>query len=145
IDASRALVKAGFAPDRITLVAQDWKSQELAGLGVEVQHAAASGSATGAAIGGGVGAAVGLLTLLIPGRGAGALAVAAPAAATGAATGSLWGAFAGMEMTEAEAREHAEHVQRGYTVVVVRTTDRADEANRILVANGAHDFSMSTD
>jgi hypothetical protein len=145
IEAARALVDAGFAPDRITLVAQDWKSQELAALGVEVQKGASTGSVTGAAIGGSVGAAVGLMTLLIPGIGAGVLALTALAAATGAATGSLWGAFAGMEMSEAEAREHAAHVQRGYTVVVVRTPDRADEANRILVEHGAHDFSMSTD
>ncbi len=145
IEAVKDLVEHGFAPDRITLVAQDWKSQEMAGLGVEAQRGATAGSATGAAIGGGVGAAVGLLTLLIPGIGAGVLALTALAAATGAATGSLWGAFAGMEMSEAEAREHASHVQRGYTVVVVRTADRADEANHIMVAHGAHDFSMSTD
>jgi hypothetical protein len=145
IDAARDLVKAGVAPDRITLVAQDWKTQELEALGVQVQRAATVGSSTGAAIGGGLGAAVGLLTLLIPGIGVGALGLTALAAATGAATGSLWGAFAGMEMSEAEAREHADHVQRGYTVVVVRATDRADEVNRILVAHGAHDFSMSSD
>jgi hypothetical protein len=145
IEAARALVDAGFSPERITLAAQDWKTQELESLGVKVQHGATTGSATGAAIGGGVGAAVGLLTLLIPGIGVGVLALTALAAATGAATGSLWGAFAGMEMSENEAHQHAQQVKQGYTVLVVRAENRADEANHILVNHGAHDFSMSTD
>lgn len=145
IDAARALVKAGFAPERMLLLARDWETQDLAALGVKMQHAAVGGSATGAAVGGSIGAAAGLLSLLIPGIGVGVFALTALAAATGAATGSLLGAFAGMELSEADWREHHPHIEQGRTVLIVQTTNRSDEANKVLVQHGAYDFSMSTD
>jgi outer membrane lipoprotein SlyB len=145
IDAVRALITDGFSADQIVLVAQSWREQELAQLGIKLQHAGAHGAVTGAAVGGGIGAAAGAALLLIPGVGPVALAVVAIATALGASAGSIVGPFIAMEMTETEAREHAEHVSRGRTVVLVRTIDRAREAQSIMVDHGSYDFSMSTD
>ena len=136
---------AGFTPGQIVLVAHDWHNPELADLGIELQHAAGEGAMTGAAVGGGIGLAAGLLTLLIPGIGAVAAVAVVLAGAAGAAAGSFFGPFIAMEMTEAEAREHAAHVEQGRTVVVVRTPDRLDEARAVMVEHRAYDFSMSTD
>ena len=145
VEAVRALLAAHFPAKQITLVARDWRDPELAGLGIEEQHAAASGAVQGAAVGGGVGIAAGLLTLLVPGIGPAAVAIIALAGAAGAAAGAFFGPFIAMEMTEAEAREHAAHVEQGRTVVVVRVPDRHDEAQAMMVSQGAYDFSMSTD
>src|SRR5260370_644596 len=145
VEAVRALLAAHFPSNQITLVARDWRDPELAGLGIEEQHAAASGAVQGAAIGGGVGIAAGLLTLLVPGIGPAAVAVIALAGAAGAAAGAFFWPLVGMGMTEAETPGHAPHLRQGRTVVVVRTPDRRDEAQTIMVKHGAYDFSMSTD
>jgi hypothetical protein len=145
IAAARALIQAGFAPKQIVLLARDWKGPELTKLGLEAQHAADDGAMAGALIGGTAGLAAGLLTALVPGPGQGGDHQHAQAGAGGAAVGAYVGPFVGMEMSEAEAREHAGHVEEGRTVLVVRTPDRQDEARSVMVDHGAYDFSMSTD
>jgi outer membrane lipoprotein SlyB len=145
IEATRALLQAGFSADQVVLLAQNLNAQELTSLGIKVQHGAEEGAIGGALVGGAIGAAVGALTLLIPVAGPVAVAILAIVTATGAATGSVVGPFIGMEMTEAEAHEHAEHISKGRTVVVVRAPDRAAEAQAILVEHGSYDFSMATD
>lgn len=144
IDAAKALLKADFPAKELVLVAREWHDDNLNGLGIETQQAAGSGAVKGAAIGGAVGVAAGALTLLIPGIGAGVVGLAALAAMTGAATGSLVGPFIAMEMTSEEARSHGEHLEKGRTVLVVRSKDRQDEARSLMVANGAYDYSMHT-
>src|SRR5260370_42444142 len=95
VEAVRALLAAHFPAKQITLAARDWRDPELAGLGIEEQHAAASGAVQGAAIGGGVGIAAGLLTRVVPGIGPAALSVIALAGAAAAAAGALIWPFAG--------------------------------------------------
>ncbi len=147
IQGTQALLTAGFRADQIVLLAQNINAQELTDLGIKVQHGAEEGAVAGALVGGGIGAAAGALTLLVPVAGAVAVAVLAIVTAAGAATGSVVGAFAGMEVSEAEAREQADHISKGRTVVVVRAHDanQAHEAQSIMVDHGSYDFSMATD
>jgi uncharacterized protein (TIGR02271 family) len=95
----------------------------------------AEGAATGAGIGATLGGVAGLLAglgmLAIPGIGpvvaAGWLASTAAMAAAGGATGGLIGALTQSGVGENEARNYAEGVRRGGTLVTVRVpdTDRA--------------------
>ncbi len=76
---------------------------------------------TGAVAGAGVGVAAGALAALLPVAGVGIVVLGALAAATGAAVGAYVGPFLALEMSESEAMEHAEQIQRGRIVVIVRT------------------------
>ena len=147
VKASQALLRAGFNGNQIVLLAQNINAQELNKLDIKVQQAAEDGALRGAIVGGGIGAVAGALTLLIPVAGPVAAAIIAITAATGAFTGTVVGPFVGMEMTEAEAQEHAEHISKGRTVVVVRAHDveQAHQAQSIMVDHGSYDFSMATD
>ena len=49
-----------------------------------------------------------------------------------------------MGFSEAEAREHARHLEQGKTLILVHTPDRKEEARSIMVKHGAYDESMST-
>jgi uncharacterized protein (TIGR02271 family) len=91
----------------------------------------AEGAATGAGIGATIGGVAGLLAglglLAIPGIGpvvaAGWLASTAAVAAAGGATGGLIGALTQSGIGEPEARNYAEGVRRGGTLVTVRVRD----------------------
>ena len=81
-----------------------------------------------------------LATMLSPGVGwvlGGGLLTILGAAALGAAGGTFVGPFLALEMAPDEAAYYAKEVDEGRTVVLVRTKDRADEAQRILNKHGA--------
>jgi hypothetical protein len=145
VEAARALMAAGFETAQIVIVARDWKGEELPGPLVELQQVAADGAVTGAVAGAGVGAVAGALAAVLPVAGIGILVLEALGIAAGAAIGSYVGPFLALEMSESEAMEHAEQIQRGRIVVVVRTPNRQDEARAILVEHGAYDFSMTNE
>jgi hypothetical protein len=88
---------------------------------------AAAGAGIGATIGGVAGLLAGLGLLAIPGIGpvvaAGWLASTAAVAAAGGATGGLIGALTQSGIGEPEARNYAEGVRRGGTLVTVRVRD----------------------
>jgi outer membrane lipoprotein SlyB len=143
VNAVHALTQAGFSPQQIVVVARDWKGHELPGPMIEAQHAADNGAVTGALVGASLGVAAGAVISLIPGLGVAVIVLSAIGGLTGAAVGAYAGPFIALEMTEAEAQEHAEHVEQGRTVVVVKTADRQSEAESIMVEHGAYDFSMA--
>ena len=132
-EAVAALEAAGFAPDKISIVARHDETEPV--------EDTASGLMTGAALGGVAGAGAGLLTALgviaVPGLGplvaAGALATTLTGAASGAVAGGLLGALLDYGLTDEEAHVYAESIRRGGTLVSVRAPDdRADEARAIL-------------
>ena len=90
---------------------------------------AAAGAGIGATIGGVAGLLAGLGLLAIPGIGpvvaAGWLASTAAVAAAGGATGGLIGALTQSGIGEPEARNYAEGVRRGGTLVTARVRDTA--------------------
>ena len=143
VNAVHALTGAGFAPEQIVVVARDWKGHELPGPMVEAQHVADSGAVAGALVGASLGVAAGAVTSLIPGLGVAVIVLSAIGGLTGAAVGAYAGPFVALEMTEAEAEEHAKHIEQGRIVVVVKTAERQDEAEAIMVEHGAYDFSMT--
>ena len=143
VNAVHALTQAGIAPQQIVVVARDWKGHELPGPMVEAQHAADDGAIAGALVGASLGVAAGAVLSLIPGLGVAVIVLSAIGGLTGAAVGAYAGPFIALEMTEAEAQQHAEHVEQGRIVVVVKTADRQEEAESIMVEHGAYDFSMT--
>src|SRR5246127_3367026 len=90
---------------------------------------AAAGAGIGATIGGVAGLLAGLGLLAIPGIGpvvaAGWLALTAAVAAAGGTTGGLIGALTQSGIGEPEARNYAEGVRRGGTLVTARVRDTA--------------------
>jgi hypothetical protein len=110
---------------------------------VEAQHAADEGAVAGALVGASLGVAVGAVVALIPGLGVAVILLSAIGGLTGAAVGAYAGPFIALEMTEAEAQEHAERIEQGRTVVVVKTADRQEEAESIMVEHVAYDCSMT--
>jgi hypothetical protein len=144
INAVHALTQAGFSAKDIVVVARDWKGHDLFGPWVEAQHSAEHGAVGGALLGAGLGVAAGAALSLIPGLGVAVIVLSAIGGLTGAAVGAYAGPFIAMEMTEAEAEKHAEYVEQGRTVIVVKTADRQEEAEKIMVEHGAYDFSMTS-
>lgn len=143
IEAVKALTAAGFSNAQIVIVARDWKGDEIPGPRVELQQVAADGAVSGAVAGAGVGAVAGALAAILPVAGVSILVLGALGIAAGAAIGSYVGPFLALEMSESEAIEHAEQIQQGRIVVIVRTEERQDEARVIMVEHGAYDFSMT--
>jgi hypothetical protein len=143
-EAIRALQEAGFRNDQIGLAAREW-AEELAGVRVDLQHNAAEGAAVGALAGGGVGVVAGALgAALVPGVGP-VLAGALLGGAAGAAFGTFAGPFIALGLSDTEAQRQARHVEKGYTVVLVRVPpERKDEARAILIEHGAYDDRMTT-
>jgi hypothetical protein len=88
---------------------------------------AGTGASVGTLVGGGAGLLAGLGLLAIPGLGpvvaAGWLAATLVGAGAGAATGGLIGTLAGAGIDEKDAHSYAEAIQRGGTLVTVRTDD----------------------
>jgi stress response protein YsnF len=129
----RDLVDAGIPRDDISLVASDRNNEyspylENADMtGTEAEEGAVEGAVAGGAIGGLAGLLLGLGAFAIPGVGpiigAGPLAAALTGAAIGAAGGGLLGALVGWGIPETEAGYYSEGVNRGGTLVAVRTAD----------------------
>jgi len=142
-----ALRQAGFPEKTIALAARQ-RHEAFRKVRVDLQEAATKGAAVGALAGGGIGVAAGAGAALIPGVGpvllGGLVGLALLGGAAGAAVGTFAGPFIAMGLSEADAKKHAEDVEKGKTVVVVRAEDRQDEARDILVEHGAYDESMST-
>jgi hypothetical protein len=138
-----ALLAAKIPPSQIVVVARDWHGHKLEGPRVDLQETAASGAVKGSALGGGLGVAAGVLVAMIPGVGLSVLILGALAAAAGAAVGCFVGPFVALEMSEADAKENAHHIEAGRIVVIVKTVDRRDEAQSLMIAHHAYDFSMT--
>jgi hypothetical protein len=49
-----------------------------------------------------------------------------------------------MGLTKHEAEKHAQHLEQGNTVIVVKAADRRDEAHHIMLKHGAYDDSMTS-
>jgi hypothetical protein len=134
------LRQAGFAHDRIDMIAKG-EVQMPGTPRMEWQTDAANGAIAGAAVGATAGAVAGTLAMvLLPGLGwvlGGGLLAILGATALGAAGGTFLGPFLALEMAPDEAHYYAKEVDEGRTVVLVRTKDRADEAQRILDKHGA--------
>jgi outer membrane lipoprotein SlyB len=147
--AVHALLASGFTRKQVSLVAREW-AKELDGVRVDLQHAAEDGAVVGALSGGAAGVVAGVAgAALLPVAGpvvAGTLLVGAlVGGAAGAAAGTFAGPFVAMGLEEADAKRHAQHLEKGNTVVVVHVKDKeqADRARALMVANGAFDESMA--
>ena len=145
------LRESGFAPDQVSVVAQDTGEAqtmiEETGMGEEVA-AAGTGAAVGGLAGGVAGWLVGIGALAIPGLGpimaAGALATTLGGAALGAAAGGLIGALVAMGIPEEEARGYEASV-RGGSVLLTVTASREEqvrEARRIFARFGGGDVRV---
>jgi len=145
-----ALRQAGF-PEKSLALASRQRHDAFRKIRVDLQEAGTKGAAVGALAGGGVGFAAGVAAgaALIPGANlvllGGLVGIALLGAAAGAAVGTFAGPFVAMGLSEADAEKHAQYLEQGKTVIVVRAGDRHDEARDLLVKYGAYDESMSTD
>jgi hypothetical protein len=143
-NAVRDLVKAGFAPESISLVARDVEGRYASELDQQESQTdeglpedEKEGVIAGGIIGGLAGMVLGLGALAIPGIGpiiaAGPLATMLLGAGAGTITGSLVGAIVEWEVPEEEATYYAEQVQQGRTLICVRAADdQADQVAGIL-------------
>ena len=141
--AAEELVKAGFAPDDISLLMSDTtQGREFA---IKKSTKAPEGAATGAAVGGTLGAvAAGLAavaTLTIPGLqilAAGPVVAALTGLGAGAAAGGLTGALIGLGIPEHEAKFfHGELERGGILLGVYSHDDRTKMAKEVLESAGA--------
>jgi hypothetical protein len=141
--AADELVKAGFAPDDVSILMSDTtQGREFA---IKKSTKAPEGAATGAAVGGTLGAiAAGLAavaTLTIPGLqvlAAGPIVAALTGLGAGAAAGGLTGALIGLGIPEHEAKFFHEELERGGILLGAYThADRAKIAKEILESAGA--------
>jgi uncharacterized protein (TIGR02271 family) len=99
---------------------------------------------SGGLLGGLGGWLVGIGALAIPGIGpfiaAGAFASALGGAALGAGVGAIAGALTGMGVPKEQAEYYEGEAKAGKTLVTVRTTDRYEDAQRMLREHGAYDI-----
>lgn len=130
-DVVEDLVEAGFARDRISLVASDASGEYKQQIGTDADMDEDVSAGEGAGFGAVVGGLIGLGAMLIPGIGpviaAGPLVAgltgAAVGAATGAATGGIVASLVNMGVNEDEAGYYAEGVHRGGALVTVQIDD----------------------
>lgn len=104
-----------------------------------------TGASVGTVLGGGAGLLAGFGMLAIPGLGpvvaAGWLASTLVGAGAGAATGGIIGALTGAGVDETHAHSYAEGINRGGTLVTVRTEqDMASDVTDILDDDGTVDM-----
>lgn len=130
-DAVNDLIDNGFERERVSIVANDARSQyrdiEGAGAGKDMASDVGAGAGIGAVLGGIAGLVVGLGAFTIPGIGpliaAGPLATTLAGLGVGAAAGGLVGALTNLGIPEEDAQTFAEGVRRGGTLVTVETDD----------------------
>lgn len=140
--AIRDLRTAGFADDRIGMVAKDADGRIVTEKGGE--SLAEEGAAAGAVVGAGAGALVGLgvLTGTIPVIGPvlaiGTLGTILLNAAGGAAILGLVGALVGLGIPEDEAQYYEGEVHGGRFLVTVEAPGRSSEAWSILHRSGGY-------
>lgn len=159
--AVRELVRHGFAPENISLIANDARGEYSRYLDGDVEtgesNIEAAGVEIGTLLGGLAGLLVGLGVVAIPGVGpviaAGPLATAISGllgagvgAAVGGATGGLIGILVDVGIDEVNAECYAEAVSRGSTLVAVEIEDyRANEARQILDGFGSVEITERVD
>jgi hypothetical protein len=140
MEAVEALERSGVSDDHISVIASNkdsWFGSGAANTDYSVSDdnrgadGAVTGASTGAVVGGGAGVLAGLGLLAIPGLGpivaAGWLASMATGvvagAAIGGAAGGVIGALIKSGISEEDAQLYSEGLNRGGTLVSVRTTD----------------------
>ena len=132
-----ALQHAGFTDDLIGFIRRSKASSSEPKL--EVGSEATTGVVGGGVVGGLLAAAA---SLLIPGFGpaiaGGILATTIGGVAVGAAAGGIIGALVDMGVPEEEARYYQGELEAGCTVVIVKATNRQQEALDLLHQYGAH-------
>ena len=159
--AVRELIGHGFAPENISLIANDARGEFSSYLdsGVETgeSNVEAAGVEIGTLLGGLGGLLLGLGIVAIPGIGpviaAGPLATAISGlvgagvgAAVGGATGGLIGIFVDVGIDEVNAEYYAEAVRRGSALVAVEIEDyRANEARQVLDSFGSVEITERVD
>jgi hypothetical protein len=136
----------------ISVVTQDPQG-EMTGTKRDLEGTAAGalkGAGAGAAVGGIAGLLAGAAALAIPGLGpliaAGPIAAALAGAGLGGVTGGIIGGLSAVGIPEDEAHAYAEGVRRGGTLIMVvtRTDDMADCAERVMRRHGAVDIGQRT-
>jgi len=144
--------RAGFDPQRVSVVAQDrGQAREIAdSTGAETSAGAATGAGFGAIFGGAIGWLAGLGALTIPGIGplvaAGPLAAALGGAGIGAVTGGIVGALTGWGFSESEARTYESRVRQGDILLTVEIPDgeSSSMAEDVLSRSGGESVSSGT-
>jgi hypothetical protein len=135
-----ALERAGIPHADITLISGDKTRTGTEATDTDASTGAGTGATIGTVLGGGAGLLAGIGALAIPGVGplvaAGWLVAALTGAGAGAAAGGLMGSLTGAGINEAEARSHAEHVERGGTLVSVRASDAMEAQARSILKGG---------
>jgi hypothetical protein len=137
------LKNSGFSMDRVSILAQNTDSNEIAGAQVkdrgddESTEGAGIGAVTGSVLGGIGGLLVGLEALIIPGVGpflaAGTIATTLAGAGIGAASGALVGALTGAGIPEEDAQAYSDSVSHGnYLVILEGQEDEIERAGSIL-------------
>jgi hypothetical protein len=140
--AIRDLHTAGFAEDRIGMVARDSAGRMVSEKGGDTM--ATEGAAAGAVIGAGAGALVGLgvlsgtIPILGPVLAVGTLGTILLNAAGGAAILGLVGALIGMGIPEDEAKYYEAEVHGGRFLITVDAENRQAEAWDILHRAGGY-------
>ncbi|MBD2449563.1 histidine kinase [Nostoc sp. FACHB-152] len=156
-EALHELKNSGFPMDRVSVIARNSNSDDIAGtqvsdrVGDKSDEGAKTGAITGGALGGLTGLLVGLGTLAIPGIGpimlagatATAIATTLAGAGIGAVAGSLLGALIGLGIPEERARVYNERVERGgYLIIVDGTDDEISRAEAILQRRGIEEYGI---
>lgn len=148
---------SGFPMNKISVIAQDDKQDDIEGVDVQnkvgnkADEGAGTGAVTGGVLGGATGLLVGLGALAIPGVGpivlagevATALATTLAGGAIGAAAGGLIGALVGLGIPEERAKAYNDRVSRGHYLVLVDGSDaEIAKAEAILTGRGIEDFGI---
>lgn len=141
-DADKALNElknTGFSMDRVSILAQNKDSNQIAGAEVkdrgddESTEGAGIGAVTGSVLGGIGGLLVGLEALIIPGVGpflaAGTIATTLAGAGIGAASGALVGSLTGAGIPEEDAQAYSERISKGDYLVIIEGQN--DEIERV--------------
>ncbi len=150
-NAVMSLQNAGIESKHISLISNDpdevRKLEEM-----DLTATAGTGAGIGAAVGGAGGLLAGLGLMAIPGLGpvvaAGWLASTitglAAGAAAGAATGGIVSALSGEGLTEEEANFYADRVNKGDTLVCVKTDDANHDAVQTILVRQKNVGTQST-
>jgi hypothetical protein len=147
-EALRALKQAGFEKDEIGLVvlqAPDAEGPDILEADLHrIRVDETTGILAGGILGGVAGWLLGAAAVAVPGLGAliaaGALVGAVGGAGLGAAAGGLIGMLVDYGVSREEAEYYHEQIRLGATLLIVRESHRADEAQAIMQRHGAHDY-----
>jgi len=147
----RNLQTAGFSGHEISVLLAD--KQGTRDLAIEhntkAPEGAAVGAGSGAVLGGALGWLAGIGTLAIPGIGpfiaAGPILAALSGAAIGGTVGGVGGALVGMGMSEFEAKQYAEKVKDGSSLISIHCENDHDteRATEICERAGSADVTTS--